>query len=305
MYYTSIILRVQLHFNRLPEFEDGLRQRVGTNSQAERNDWIQAITRASYEEMKMRLQLLQERLDRKKGAVLDIDIDMLRLQTGANVNIQEVPLCETALACDNLLCDGHGRPPNPSIVVHVTVPHRSGWLKYGRTEVIEKCSNPQFVRTVLFRSGDGLSASDSQVRFTVYDVREKMSQTAVPLGSAEIALNAIKDTTRLRIPLRSSSNNNSGFITIGSWSPVQEKKMNARSPAKSSGHFVLGHRRSQSLPPKLGVKLFVPAQYQLSLLFANPSIYTYRFQSGLGGDISVHELMLESQLCFLVPQQLL
>lgn len=255
--------------------------------------------------MKRRLQQLQEKLDRKKGAVQDIDVEMLRLQTGLQVNINEVPICETALACDNLLCDGHGRPPNPSIVVQVTIPNRGGWIRYGRTEVIEKNSNPQFMRTVLFRAGDGLSASASQIRFTVYDVREKVSQTAVPLGSAEIALNAIKDTTRLRIPLRSSTNSNSGFITISSWSPVQEKKLNPRSPAKSSGHYVLGHRRSQSLPPKLGVKLFVPPQHQLSMLFANPSIYTYRFQSGLGGDISVHELMMESQLCFLIPQQLL
>lgn len=216
--------------------------------------------------------MLQERLDRKKGAVQDIDIDMLRVQSGVGVNINEVPLCETALACDNLLCDGHGRPPNPSIVVHVTIPQRGGWTKYGRTEVVEKNSNPQFTRTVLFRAGDGLSATDSQVRFTVYDVREKVSQTAVPLGAAEIALNAIKDTTRLRIPLRSATNSNAGFITISSWSPVQEKKMNPRSPGKSSGHFVLGHRRSQSLPPKLGVKLFVPPQHQLALLFANPSV---------------------------------
>lgn len=290
----------------LVEFEDGLRQRIGTSTEADRNDWIKAITRASYDELRRRLQLLQEQLDRKKGAVQDIDIEMLRLQSGTSVNITEVPICETALACDNLLCDGHGRPPNPSIVIHLTIARREGWVKYGRTEVIEKNSNPQFMRTVLFRHGDGLVAADSQVRFTVYDVREKVSQTAVPLGSAEIALNAIKDTTRLRIPLRSSTNSNSGFITISSWSPVQEKKLNPRSPAKSSaGHFVLGHRRSQSLPPKLGVKLFVPPQHQLGALFTNPSMYTYRFQSGLGGDISVHELMLESQLCFVIPQQLL
>lgn len=35
-------------------------------------------------------------------------------------------------------------------------------------------------------------------------------------------------------------------------------------------------------------------------------IRTYRLHSGLaGGDISVHEFMLESQLCFIIPQQLL
>lgn len=58
-----------------------------------------------------------------------------------------------------------------------------------------------------------------------------MSQTAVPLGSAEIALGVIQDTTRLRIPLRSISGVNSGFITIASWAPENDKKT-ARSPAK-------------------------------------------------------------------------
>lgn len=161
------------------------------------------------------------------------------------------------------------------------------------------------------------------IRFTVYDVREKLSQTAVPLGSAEIALGVIQDTTRLRIPLRSTNGvNNSGFITVATWAPEQDRKT-PRSPAKVVEQQNLGHRRSQSLPPKLGVKMFVPSQEKLSLIFANPSvrtqkdacvskfltfdfqIHTYRLHSGLGGDISVHELMMESQLCFLIPQQLL
>lgn len=38
----------------------------------------------------------------------------------------------------------------------------------------------------------------------------------------------------------------------------------------------------------------------------NSQIQTYRLHSGLaGGDISVQEFMVESQLCFVVPQQLL
>ncbi|KAL2726566.1 inositol polyphosphate-4-phosphatase type I A isoform X1 [Vespula squamosa] len=68
---------------------------------------------------------------------------------------------------------------------------------------------------------------------------------------------------------------------------------------------VLSHRRSQSLPPRLGTKIKLPHQGQLKLLFANPFIQTYRFHSGLGGDICVHEIMAESKLCFQFPQHLL
>lgn len=158
---------------------------------------------------------------------------------------------------------------------------------------MQRCSNPQFQCTVSFRNCDGLEAS-SLVRFTVYDVREKLSQTAVPLGTAEIALGHIQDTNRLRIPLRSTNQTNqqassastggaasSGFITLSTWSPDPDRKLlaPARSPAKANAKIdeapvpaQRGHRRSQSLPPKLGVKLFVPPQGKLALFFANPSV---------------------------------
>ncbi len=65
------------------------------------------------------------------------------------------------------------------------------------------------------------------------------------------------------------------------------------------------HRRTQSLPPKLGCKLKIPLQNNFSLFFSNPYMATYRFHSGLGGDIFLHEVMAESKLCYSFPQQLL
>lgn len=55
----------------------------------------------------------------------------------SNLDVTEVPICESAISCDNLLCDGNGRPPNASVLVQVTAQNRPGWIKYGRTEVIE------------------------------------------------------------------------------------------------------------------------------------------------------------------------
>lgn len=49
----------------------------------------------------------------------------------------ELPLCEVSLCCDNLLCDGHGRPPRPVLVVHVYIPKEDVWLKYTNTEIVE------------------------------------------------------------------------------------------------------------------------------------------------------------------------
>lgn len=55
-----------------------------------------------------------------------------------NVDFTEVPICESVISCDNLICDSYGKQPNPSIVVQVTSAN-GGWIKYGRTEVIEVC----------------------------------------------------------------------------------------------------------------------------------------------------------------------
>ncbi|XP_052873427.1 inositol polyphosphate-4-phosphatase type I A [Anopheles cruzii] len=312
------------------EFNDGLRQRFAANTEQERFEWMQAIGLAGYDIKRAQLKYLREQIDRKRGMIHDVDIDMLRLQTGketgellvicryalSRIDLNEVPICESVISCDNLLCDGNGKPPNPSVVVQVTSSNRaSGWIKYGRTEVIERSSNPQFICTIAFRACDGLHA-ESQIRFTAYDVREKVTQTAVPIGWAEIALGVIADTSRLRIPLRTQvCGESAGFITIATCVPDTERRNNnPRSPVKAGvgtgidtgGMEVAhGHRRSQSLPPKLGIKLFIPPPSKIALVFTNPSMHTYRLHSGLGGDISVLEVMLESQLCYLLPQQLL
>lgn len=42
-----------------------------------------------------------------------------------------------------------------------------------------------------FKQSDGFNA-DTPLRFTVYDVREKVSSTSVPIGYAEVVLGAIQ-----------------------------------------------------------------------------------------------------------------
>lgn len=49
----------------------------------------------------------------------------------------ELPLCEISLSCDNLLCDGNGRPPNPVLLIHVFIPEEGVLIKYAKTEVME------------------------------------------------------------------------------------------------------------------------------------------------------------------------
>lgn len=80
----------------------------------------------------------------------------------------------------------------------------------------QKSSNPSFLCTISFRASDGLT-NETKIRFTVFDVRERVSHTATPLGSACILLGAIQDSSRLRIPLQSLSQTTTGFLTITAW----------------------------------------------------------------------------------------
>lgn len=67
------------------EFQDNLKQRLSTNTEAERADWIQAIRHASYEEMRKKLQSLREQIEKRRDTKQDIDVDMMRLQIGKEI----------------------------------------------------------------------------------------------------------------------------------------------------------------------------------------------------------------------------
>ncbi|CAD1478010.1 unnamed protein product [Heterotrigona itama] len=296
-------------------FDGGLFQALGANSAEERDSWLQALQLASYECMRSQLLALQQRIEAFSGHKHDTDIQMLRLQRGISADIPvifnnihldrrlsslfslkldtclsdpaEIPICEISLACDNLLCDGHGRPPNPVLEVDVQVRCSKTWIKYARTEVVERSSNPGFLTTVSFRASDGLTL-ETKVRITAYDVRERVSQTATPIGSAIVTLNAVQDTPRLRIPLKSAKTTTVGFLTINVWNLEAEDRGNS----------------TESTPSKECTSSSA-MNHQLLLHTVLTVRRNFRFHSGLGGDICVHEIMAESKLCFQFPQHLL
>lgn len=116
-----------------------------------------------------------------------------------------------------------GRSPNPQVVCSLLVTSGGDaadcfWREHARTEFQERTRSPQFLCTMRFHRSASFSAT-TRLRFSVMDVRERMTLTALPLGHAEVALGAIQDTTRLRMPLTSPRGGDCGFITLTSWSP--------------------------------------------------------------------------------------
>ncbi|KAL0902147.1 hypothetical protein ABMA27_000089 [Loxostege sticticalis] len=287
-------------------WENGVCYRMATFHESERTLWLKAIQMASYDYMNSQIAALKERLNRIRPI---IDIASYRMQKGIIIDMNEVPLCELALSCDNLLCDAHGRPPSPMIVIYVRYPKGLS-VRYGATETVETCSNPSFSKTILFRASDGLTG-EALVRIVVYDVRERVSETAVPMGFTALQLSTIQEAQRLRVALMTRENKTVGFVTINGWS--LEPSYIGTSPSHTNDRNsidipqkVLCHRRSQSLPPRLGLKLKFPSYGSLlKQNFVNSHQVTYRFHSGLGGDITVHEIMAEPKLCYQMPMQLL
>ncbi|XP_028035489.1 type I inositol 3,4-bisphosphate 4-phosphatase-like [Bombyx mandarina] len=286
-------------------WDSGVSYRMATFLETERTLWLKAIQLASYDNMHSRVQDLKDRLNAIRPV---IDITNYRLQKGIFVDMNEVPICELALSCDNLLCDAHGKPPSPMVVIYAKNP-KGPCIEYGSTEVVEMCSNPSFSKTILFRASDGLNG-DTMIRLVVYDVKEPVSDTTVPMGFTSMKLSMIQEAQRLRVSLCTKEEKTIGFVTLNGWSlepsytgtsPVHSNDRSIEIPQK-----VLCHRRSQSLPPRLGLKLKFPSYGSLiKQNFLNSHQVTYRFQSGLGGDITVHEIMTEPKICFSMPVQLL
>lgn len=114
---------------------------------------MESIRAASYEGIRAELHALRQCIERKRNHRSNIDINMWRIQKGQTIGISswgnkcvllkflldivELPLCEVSLSCDNLLCDGHGRPPNPTLVIDVFMPSMKVWVHYARTEIVE------------------------------------------------------------------------------------------------------------------------------------------------------------------------
>ncbi|XP_026846599.1 type I inositol 3,4-bisphosphate 4-phosphatase isoform X1 [Drosophila persimilis] len=332
------------------DFKDSPTERFISYSSAERLAWVYSIEQASNETLNLLINQLKEQIVVKSrqlplamGNNIDLGVPVppatiqqhQQQETAGDsppvevappfeeLDLSELPICETALSCDSLPVDTFGRDPNPRVVCSVLQPGEDClWREHARTELQEGTRTPQFLATMRFQRSAGFTAS-TRLRFSVHDVRERMTLTSVPLGHAEVALGVIQDTTRLRLPV-GSPRGECGFITLVSWSPEAavepgQAAGNGLAPpprsstqlfetaagSSGSGSGRRAHRRTQSLPPKLGVRLFVPQQCGLQKVCAKPRLHTYRLHSSLGADISVQETLLESRLCCVLPQQLL
>lgn len=94
-----------------------------------------------------------------------------------------------------------------------------------------------------------------------------------------------------RFPLISSTNVQVGFVTVMAHTVIDlsesvRNSSNPQSPTTQEENLVFHqHRRTQSLPSRILTELCRPSQAWIYIYFTQPTSRTYRFHSGLGGDI--------------------
>ena len=230
-------------------------------------------------------------------------------------DLSEAPLCEMSLSCDNLLCDALGRSPSAKIVISILNNNKNPiWNKLCQTEVSEKSSNPVFMRTILLSAN--LSGDKTQIKLEAYDMREKYTSTKTLLGTSLTSVSDLKNSPKMRLKLESPNpdGRTAGFVTLNATffdtkipASTDSTPVHRPSPNLEAKNLPRTHKRSHSLPSAVRQKAKFPplASPLLNLLFSNPVLKSFRFHSGLAGDINVQEILLEPKLCMAFPQQLL
>ncbi|KAK3774656.1 hypothetical protein RRG08_035084 [Elysia crispata] len=196
--------------------------RFAASSESVRDSWIQALHVSSHECLKMQLQSLREQVHTKTG----VDPMHLPVQPNSSVdfeshsdNASQDPVLEICLACSNLPNDSSDMPPNVLVVLHTMLPpQQQTWLHHNHTEIVEKNSSPQFLKTIGFGDKYGIDTS-TRVRITVHHVVERMTGTMTQLGQAIFTLQDIlrKHDLTLQLTLRNYETKEQGEVTCTAW----------------------------------------------------------------------------------------
>lgn len=293
---------------------DELAIHMAAQGSSEREAWTSVLRDSSYEHVREEVQILRARLlsrQRESDPGLYSGPSCKRSQdedaSSSNKKdpLQNEPFLELGLACDNLRCDADGQAPNPLVVVLTGRPRHGLWSKFAQTEVVEKSSNPCFLTTVGFLKKQ--ACATTEVKLCVYDVRERVTSTKTLLGEATFALGTLVQMPGcfLRLALISPSYENVGFVTVTARELEPELTMASKKDAQDLFWPTADRRRTYSLPACMPRRACTPLHAQLRIIFDGLSSKTYRFHTGLGAELRVHEIMAESKLSFSFPQLLL